>query len=73
MATEALQRAITAAGGQAPLASKIGVTQSMVWYWIAKAKKGLPAEHVIAVEAATGVSRHDLRPDIFPDDQREAV
>jgi DNA-binding transcriptional regulator YdaS (Cro superfamily) len=26
----------------------------------------LPAEHVLAVEAATGVSRHDLRPDIYP-------
>ncbi len=30
--------------------------------------KGQPlwAEHVLAVEAATGISRHELRPDIYP-------
>lgn len=28
--------------------------------------KRLPAEHVLAVEAMTGVSRHNLRPDIYP-------
>jgi hypothetical protein len=29
-------------------------------------RKSLPAEHVLAVEAATGISRHELRPDIYP-------
>ena len=24
------------------------------------------AEYVLAIEAATGVSRHDLRPDLYP-------
>lgn len=28
----------------------------------------LAPEHVLTVEAATGVSRHDLRPDIYPRD-----
>ena len=28
--------------------------------------KQLPAEYVLLVEAKTGVSRHDLRPDIYP-------
>ncbi len=26
----------------------------------------MPAEFVLKAEAATGVSRHDLRPDIYP-------
>ncbi|KNH02633.1 hypothetical protein J121_417 [Qipengyuania citrea LAMA 915] len=28
--------------------------------------KRLPAEYVLRVEAATDISRHDLRPDIYP-------
>ena len=28
--------------------------------------KRVPAEYVLRIEAATGVSRHDLRPDIYP-------
>src|SRR5262245_8410096 len=63
---EALRRACKAAGGQKPLASLIGATQSMVWYWLARARRGVPGEYVRAIEAATGVSRHELRPDLYP-------
>jgi len=28
--------------------------------------KRVPAERVLLVEAATGISRHDLRPDLYP-------
>lgn len=66
MSTEALKRAVEAAGGQAALARQIGVTQSVVWYWLERSKRGLPAEHVSAVEAASGISRHELRPDLYP-------
>lgn len=45
----------------------VGVSQAAVWQWL-KDEKPLPAEHVLAVEAATGVSRHNLRPDIYPRD-----
>lgn len=65
MSTEALSRAIDAAGGQKPLADKIGTTQSQVWYWLKRAKKGVPAEFAPRVEEVTGISRHELRPDIF--------
>jgi DNA-binding transcriptional regulator YdaS (Cro superfamily) len=37
------------------------VTHSPVSQW-----KRVLAERVLAVEAATGVSRHTLRPDIYP-------
>lgn len=68
MRTDGLGRACEKVGGQKALADRIGVTQSMVWYWLEKAKKGVPAEYVQAIEAATKgeVTRHDLRPDIFP-------
>lgn len=44
-----------------------GVRQPSVWAWL-RGGKSLPAEHVLKVEAATGVSRHELRPDIYPAD-----
>jgi DNA-binding transcriptional regulator YdaS (Cro superfamily) len=66
MATQALRRACRIAGGQKPLADKIGTTQSQVWYWLERSKKGVPAEFVLTIERATGVSRHELRPDLYP-------
>lgn len=50
---------------QSAFARLIGVSQSTVHEWLS-AGKPLPAEHVLKVEAATGVSRHDLRPDLYP-------
>src|SRR5215475_14803299 len=55
-----LDRAIDAAGGVAELARKIGISQPSVSNW-----SKVPAQRVIAVEAATGVSRNDLRPDLY--------
>lgn len=66
---EALKRAVTVLGGQSAMARLIGVTQPTVWAWLDRAKP-LPAEHVLKVEEATGISRHDLRPDLYP---REAT
>jgi TorA maturation chaperone TorD len=57
---EGLDRAIDAVGGVAQLARKIGISQPSVSNW---AK--VPAQRVIAVEAATGVSRNQLRPDLY--------
>lgn len=34
--------------------------------------KRCPHHHVLAVEAASGVSRHDLRPDLYPRDEAAA-
>lgn len=62
---EALERAVEKANGQSAIARICGVSQAAVWKWLQSAKR-LPAEHVLKVEAATGVSRHWLRPDIYP-------
>lgn len=63
----ALQIATHRAGSQAALGRICGRTQPTVWHWLNRAKR-LPAQHVLQVEEATGVSRHALRPDIYPVD-----
>ncbi|MBR0710924.1 molecular chaperone TorD family protein [Bradyrhizobium liaoningense] len=60
MRDDGLERAIDAAGGVAGLARKIGISQPSVSNWTK-----VPAQRVVAVEAATGVSRNDLRPDLY--------
>lgn len=62
-----LQRAIDNAGSQSALAEKIGVSQAHISYWLTKSKRGVPAEYVRKVAEASGVSAHELRPDLFED------
>ncbi len=60
MRDEALDEAIRVAGGVGALARKIGISQPSVSNW-----SRVPAERVLSVEAATGVSRALLRPDLY--------
>jgi hypothetical protein len=46
------------------LAMAVGVKHPTIHSWLRAGR--VPAERVLAVEAATGVSRHELRPDIYP-------
>jgi TorA maturation chaperone TorD len=55
-----LDEAIRVAGGVGALARKIGIAQPSVSNWLR-----VPAERVLSVEAATGVSRAILRPDLY--------
>jgi len=55
-----LSEAIRAAGGVGELARHIGISQPSVSNWTR-----VPADRVVAVEAATGVDRAVLRPDLF--------
>lgn len=55
-----LDAAIRAAGGVGELARRLGVSQPSVSGW-----KRIPAERIAAVEAATGLRRDQLRPDLF--------
>ena len=64
---ESLQAAVTRAGSQSAMARLCGVSQTAVWKWIQSGKR-LPAEHCLIVERETGVSKHLLRPDIYPAD-----
>lgn len=55
-----LDEAIRVAGGVGALARKIGISQPSVSNW-----SRIPAERVLSVEAATGVDRSVLRPDLY--------
>lgn len=55
-----LDEAIRVAGGVGALARKIGISQPSVSNW-----SRVPAERVLSVEAATGVGRATLRPDLY--------
>ena len=61
----ALKKAVKTVGSQNKLAGLLGVQQPSVWGWLNKGTR-LPAEHVLKIEEVSGVSRHDLRPDIYP-------
>ena len=60
-----IELAIKKAGSQANLAKAIEVSQSRVWNWVNRDPK-IPAEMVLRIEAATGIARDKLRPDIYP-------
>lgn len=57
----ALTRAITAAGSSLALSSRLGVSPQALSQW-----RRVPALRVLAVEQATGIGRHELRPDLYP-------
>jgi len=60
MRSPGLEEAIRAIGGVNELARKLGIAQPSVSGWTR-----VPAERVVAVEEATGVSRAVLRPDLY--------
>ncbi len=60
MRDEGLESAIRAAGGVTELARRVGISQPSVSNW-----DRVPADRVLAVEAATGISRMQLRPDLY--------
>lgn len=56
----ALTRALAAAGGCAALAKTLGISSQAVSQW-----PQVPPTRVLDVERVSGVSRHELRPDIY--------
>jgi DNA-binding transcriptional regulator YdaS (Cro superfamily) len=63
----ALDRAVRLVGGQAKFARLIGVTAQAVSQW-----DEVPPLRVIEVERISGVSRSELRPDLYPLEPAEA-
>jgi TorA maturation chaperone TorD len=61
-----LSEAIQAAGGVSKLARRVGVSQPSVSNW-----DKVPAERVLVVEAATGIDRKVLRPDLY--EERDVI
>lgn len=72
MSTTALTRALAKFdNNQSRFAAAIGTSQQLVSYWVRNGKE-LPAEFVLATERETGISRHDLRADLYPRDESSA-
>lgn len=62
---EALKEVAECFHSQQSMAEAFGVTQPTIWRWLNQSKQ-IPPEYVIKAEELTGVSRHYLRPDIYP-------
>ena len=60
MRDSGLNEAIRAAGGVSELARQLGISQPSVSNW-----DRVPAERVLMIEAATGINRKILRPDLY--------
>lgn len=67
----ALRRAKEILGTEVAVAKIVGVDQPTVNYALRK-RKAVPAEWCLKLEEATGgkITRHDLRPDLYPEDER---
>lgn len=68
----AIAHAAAIAGGQSALAKELRhltpnnkISQGHVWSWINRSGR-VPAEYCAAIEKLTGVTKEQLRPDIFP-------
>ncbi len=63
---KALEKAIDNAGSATELAKKLGVSSMAISHWKKRYKGVVPQSHVIAIYEATGVTPHELRPDLYP-------
>ena len=61
MTDKHLRIAINRAGGVPAVAEYFGIAPQAVWQWTR-----CPVLRVIDLERLSGISRHDLRPDVYP-------
>ena len=66
--TGALELAISVAGSMTALADHLGITPQAVARW-----RNVPAARCLEVERLTGISRHQLRPDIYGPEPRRPL
>jgi len=59
-AENALHEAVQIGGGPTKVANALGVSKQAVMQW-----RLVPATRVLDLEHLTGISRYDLRPDVF--------
>lgn len=53
--------------GQSEFARRLGVSQGLVWQWV-NGRTRITAERAVQIESVTAgeITRHDLRPDLYP-------
>lgn len=62
-----VEEAIRIAGGPSAFAGRIGIKMPSLYSW-----RSVPPLRVLAVEAATGIPRARLRPDLYPAEAQSA-
>ena len=69
---EAILKACDIIGGQHAMKRVLGLkSQGTVAYWVKIGR--VPPKWVLKIERITGVTRHELRPDLYPEDVGEVV
>ncbi|HDT5731162.1 transcriptional regulator [Enterobacter roggenkampii] len=58
-----IELAILRSGSASTLGALIGVSKMAVSLW---RRNGIPAERVLSIYGVTGVTPHELRPDLYP-------
>jgi len=59
----AIDKAVATATSATAFATQLGISRQLLHMW--QKNKRCPAHWALKVEAASGVSRHELRPDIY--------
>lgn len=62
----AIDKAISKAGTAARLACLLSVSAMTISHWRNRYKGLVPADRVLQIYAVTGVTPHELRPDLYP-------
>lgn len=60
MRDEPVQKAINAVGSASELGKRLGITSQAISQW-----QRIPIRKLIEIEAATGIPREQLRPDLY--------
>lgn len=63
---KAIDKAITKAGNATRLAQLLTVSAMTVSYWRNRYQGVVPADRVLQIYGVTGVTPHELRPDLYP-------
>lgn len=63
MMIDVVKRACEKVGGPTRLARSLKISHTALYLW-----KQVPAARVLSIESLTGISRHEMRPDIYPED-----
>jgi DNA-binding transcriptional regulator YdaS (Cro superfamily) len=61
----AIRRAVEIVGGEKACAKEFGCTFQAIQFWIRKGR--VPAKHIIKLEQLSGVTRHEIDSDIYPE------
>jgi DNA-binding transcriptional regulator YdaS (Cro superfamily) len=61
---DVVYKAAAKTGSLTALAKRLGITRNAFYAW-----HRVPAERVLQIEKITGISRHEMRPDLYPQEE----